>query len=62
MINEEKIIISNDINIGATIAYKDKNEKNNIASISIYRYKKYYAWIKDTNGNISSPVSVNSWD
>ena len=27
MINEEKIIISNDINIGATIAYKDKNEK-----------------------------------
>ena len=27
MINEEKIIISNDINIGATIAYQDKNEK-----------------------------------
>ena len=27
MIHEEKIIISNDINIGATIAYKDKNEK-----------------------------------
>ena len=27
MINEEKIIISNDINIGATIAYKDKNGK-----------------------------------
>lgn len=27
MINEEKIIISNDINIGATIAYKDKKEK-----------------------------------
>ena len=27
MINEEKVIISNDINIGATIAYKDKNEK-----------------------------------
>ena len=27
MIKEEKIIISNDINIGATIAYKDKTEK-----------------------------------
>ena len=27
MINEEKIIISNGINIGTTIAYKDKNEK-----------------------------------
>ena len=27
MINEEKVIISNDINIGATIAYKDRNEK-----------------------------------
>mgnify|MGYP003293889778 CR=1 FL=1 len=27
MINEEKVIISNDINIGATIAYRDKNEK-----------------------------------
>lgn len=27
MINEEKVIISNGINIGATIAYKDKNKK-----------------------------------
>lgn len=27
MINEEKVIISNDIDIGATIAYKDKDEK-----------------------------------
>ena len=27
MINEEKVIISKDINIGATIAYKDKKEK-----------------------------------
>ena len=27
MINEEKVIISNDINLGATIAYKDKEEK-----------------------------------
>ena len=27
MINEEKVFISNGINIGATIAYKDKNKK-----------------------------------
>jgi len=27
MINEEKVIISNDINLGATIGYKDKKEK-----------------------------------
>ena len=27
MIKEEKIIVTNDINIGATIAYKDKKEK-----------------------------------
>ena len=27
MISEEKVIISNDINLGATIAYKDKKEK-----------------------------------
>ena len=27
MINEEKVIISKDINIGATIAYKDKKKK-----------------------------------
>jgi len=27
MTNEEKVIISNDINLGATIAYKDKSEK-----------------------------------
>ena len=26
MINEEKVIISNDINLGATIAYKDKKD------------------------------------
>ena len=29
MINEEKVIISNDINLGATIAYKDKKENLN---------------------------------
>ena len=30
MINEEKVIITNDIDIGATIAYKDKKEKNKV--------------------------------
>lgn len=39
-----------------------KKIKNNTASISIYRIKKYYVWIKDTNGNISSPMSINTKD
>ena len=34
--------------------------ENNTASISIYKYKKYYVWIKDTSGNISSPMSINT--
>ncbi len=37
-----------------------KTIKNNSASISIYQYKKYYIWIKDTTGNISSPMSINT--
>lgn len=39
-----------------------KSIKNNTASISIYRHKKYYVWIKDTNGNISNPMSINTKD
>ena len=39
-----------------------KKVENNTASISIYKYKKYYIWIKDTNGNISSPMSINTRD
>lgn len=39
-----------------------KKIENNTASISIYRIKKYYVWIKDTNGNISSPMSINTKD
>ena len=35
MIKEEKIIISNDINIGATIAYQDKNEKRPLVLLVI---------------------------
>ena len=37
-----------------------KEINNNTASISIYKNKKYYVWIKDTNGNISSPMSINT--
>ena len=37
-----------------------KKIENNTASLSIYRYKKYYVWIKDTNGSISSPMSINT--
>ena len=39
-----------------------KKIDNNTASISIYKYKKYYVWIKDTSGNISSPMSINTKD
>lgn len=37
-----------------------KSINNNTASISIYKYKKYYVWIKDYSGNISSPMSINT--
>lgn len=33
---------------------------NNRAEISVYSYRKYYVWIKDTNGNISNPMSINT--
>lgn len=33
---------------------------NNVASISIFQYKKYYIWIKDKNGKISNYLSVNA--
>lgn len=39
-----------------------KKIANNTASISIYQYKKYYIWIKDTNNKISSPMSINTKD
>ena len=35
---------------------------DNEASISVFRYRKYYIWIKDEEGNISNYVSVNSSD
>ena len=34
--------------------------ENNKASISVFRHKKYYIWIKDEKGNISNYLSVNS--
>lgn len=37
-----------------------KKIENNIAVISIYKNKKYYIWIKDTNNNISSPMNINT--
>lgn len=39
-----------------------KKIENNTASISVYKYKKYYVWIKDTNNIISSPMSINIKD
>ena len=37
-----------------------KDIKNDNASISIFEYKKYYIWIMDTKGQISSPMSINT--
>lgn len=37
-----------------------KQIENNTASISIYKYKKYYVWIKDNSNNISTPMSINT--
>lgn len=37
-----------------------KKFENQKAIISIYHYKKYYIWIKDSYGNVSSPMSINT--
>ena len=37
-----------------------KDIKDNVAEIAILYNKKYYVWIKDINGNISSPMSINT--
>ena len=34
--------------------------KENKALISVFEYKEYYVWIKDENGNISNPMSINT--
>ena len=36
--------------------------ENNSASISVFKNRKYYIWIKDEQGNISDFLSVNSND
>lgn len=37
-----------------------KRVDTNIVYTSIYKYKKYYIWTKDYNGNISNYTSVDS--
>lgn len=37
-----------------------KKVENNTASISVFKNKKYYVWIKDDKGNISNYLTVNS--
>ena len=37
-----------------------KKVENNTASVSVFKYKKYYVWIKDEVGNISNYLTVNS--
>ena len=35
---------------------------NNNATISVYKNKRYYVWIKDSQGKVSSPMSINTKD
>ncbi len=37
-----------------------KEITDNTATISIYEYKKYYVWIMDANGKVSSSMSINT--
>lgn len=37
-----------------------KKIQNNTVYTSIYKYKKYYIWTKDDNGNISNYISTES--
>lgn len=37
-----------------------KRVDTNIVYTSIYKYKKYYIWTKDYNGNISNYTSIDS--
>lgn len=41
-----------------SICWKDIND--NTAKISVYSNEKYYIWIQDKEGNISSPMSINT--
>ncbi len=37
-----------------------KKIEGNVSTINVYRFKKYYVWVKDNNGNISDIISINS--
>ena len=41
----------------SNLCWKEIN--NNKAIVNIYHNKQYYVWIKDSNGNISNPMSIN---
>lgn len=72
-IKNNKLIITT---LGDTLEYCVKSTKStpndnaicwkkisdNTASISVYKNKKYYVWIKDSKGLISSPMSINTKD
>lgn len=72
-IKNNKLIITT---LGDTLEYCVKSTKStpndnsicwkkisdNTASISVYKNKKYYIWIKDSKGLISSPMSINTKD
>lgn len=72
-IKNNKLIITT---LGDTLEYCIKSTKStpndnaicwkkisdNTASISVYKNKKYYVWIKDSKGLISSPMSINTKD
>lgn len=36
-----------------------KKLENNIGEVAIYKYKKYYVWVKDKSNNISRTMSIN---
>lgn len=72
-IKNNKLIITT---LGDTLEYCVKSTKStpndnsicwkkisdNTASISVYKNKKYYIWIKDSKGLIGSPMSINTKD
>lgn len=64
-----KIIFDNEVSEYCIKTTKTKPTMNNICFkkiqsntvyTSIYKYKKYYIWTKDYNGNISNYTSVDS--
>ena len=67
--NKLKIIFDNEVSEYCIKTTKTKPSINNICFkrvdtnivyTSIYKYKKYYIWTKDYNGNISDYTSIDS--